>query len=224
MASSNLLDRAHADTTNWMLLWNRYVNHQPRRIADVGANVGLYSYWFARNLPKTNIVAFEPVKLMYESLVENMKNFNNVETANFALWSSSTNLTMGMPNQRNSKIDKLNTGMYTACLSRDDMHDIVDARAMMLDEFVVMKNLESGFDMIKLDVEGAELEVLKGMPNTLKNDVKCAVIERNNKTRLNDYPSYVHVASHMSDMGFVLVHQAFDDVWIRDELVRAYKA
>lgn len=154
------------DTSGEKIVHIRKLKHlyakrkQPLVVFDVGANKGLYSRMIIDNLqgiPLT-IHAFEPSQHTYKVLCDNLKNLPNCFLNNFGLGKES--------GQFELFYDEVGSGL--ASLSKRRLaHFGAD---MKLSEKVTIKTLddycrESGvknIDLLKLDVEGHELDVLMG--------------------------------------------------------------
>ena len=119
---------------------------------DVGANIGNHSLMFNRLRPNVTIHSFEPIFKNYVLLYENTKNKLNIKTYNVGLGSTNEVVPTHQPNYNNSggnRIDKENgTGENIIIIPGD-----------------AMKIKDVSF--IKIDVEGYELEVLKGLNGTI---------------------------------------------------------
>lgn len=131
---------------------------------DIGANAGIYSYHFRNKMKK--IVAFEPVKEVLISL-ENLKS-SNVKIHNCALSNNCNYLEIHIPvDKHGNKIS------YTASLEPRTENTIKrKIEVKMLDDF----NYQN-ISLIKIDVEGHELEVLKGGYETINKFKPHMVIE-----------------------------------------------
>ena len=131
---------------------------------DIGANAGIYSYHFKNKMKK--IVAFEPVKEILVSL-ENLKS-RNVEIHNCALSNNNDYLEIHIPVDKHG-----NTISYIASLEPRGENTIKrKIEVKMLDDF----NYQN-VSLIKIDVEGHELEVLKGGYETINKYKPHLVIE-----------------------------------------------
>jgi len=125
------------------------------RIIDGGANIGLSVIYFKQLYPGSRITAFEPDGSVFEALKENLAAFgyDDVECVRKALWSSETTL------------DFLHEGADGGRVPQaGDMGSISPVPAVSLRQY-----LTEPVDLLKLDVEGAETEVLKDCADLLRN-------------------------------------------------------
>ncbi len=130
-------------------------------IFDVGANIGWYTLNFAKMPKVKKIYAFEPIPYTYNYLKKHLKinNIRSVSAFNFGFsdmveektfyWTKNETGSASMENiQKRSRINKVKCKITT------------------IDTF--MKNRRNAVDLIKCDVEGAELFVFRGAIKTLK--------------------------------------------------------
>ncbi len=124
-------------------------------VYDIGAFHGLLTLYFARNARR--VVAWEPNSHNRRRLEENLRlnSFSNVTVRPYGLSSRSMNAQMSF--------DPLapGTASIDTEMARGQEHETIELRT--LDE---EQGLEPP-DLIKIDVEGFELEVLKGATQTL---------------------------------------------------------
>lgn len=134
---------------------------------DIGANIGYYSIIAGYVMPKSGeIISFEPVVETYDRLVKNIKlnNLYNVKPLNIALGNKNEfaeiKLTkeLGHSSMAGTPIDYINK---TEKIKINRLNDLV--------------NFNSKKIFIKIDVEGYELEVLRGMKNVLEEN-DCEII------------------------------------------------
>jgi FkbM family methyltransferase len=134
---------------------------EARTILDIGANVGWYSLHFSRVAPQARIVAFEPVPVVYDRLLEHLalNGVTQVVTERLAL-------------QDKEQTDFLyfheaETGASSARNNRGfDGTKREAVQTTTLDRYCQAKGLEP--ELIKCDVEGSEWAVVKGGVETLK--------------------------------------------------------
>ena len=146
---------------------------------DVGAHIGVYSLRIARLFPKANIVSIEPNPIAFEALILGIKanNLYNVNALNLALSDIDGEVTLHV---------KLINAAPSIIETQGSLKSI-KVKAMRLDTLVETLKLNR-IDVIKVDVEGAKLEVLRGAINTLKNykpKIIAEVRKRNMELFLN---------------------------------------
>jgi FkbM family methyltransferase len=130
------------------------------RIVDVGANIGLYSFLLSK-LTGSNgsIVAFEPDPKLFSTLHYNCKanGIQNIKLFEYAL--GDTNGTIAF--QRSS----LNSG-DNRIGNALEMADSVQVRLTRMDDVLE----DHGVDFVKIDVQGHEFGVFKGMQKILSSN------------------------------------------------------
>ena len=147
-------------------------------IVDLGANIGYFTLLAARLVgDKGRVYAFEPEPRNYDYLVKNIElnNYNNISSVQKAV------------SDKNGKtklyICSYDTGHHTINQyegieaykpdsidnnSIDDKKDFIEIETVTLDSF--LKDKEKLIDIIKMDVEGAEVLALSGMDRTLREN------------------------------------------------------
>ena len=135
------------------------------RVADIGASVGIYTKEFSTLVGGNGkVYAFEPLVENFDILknVTQKANLSNVRLFQAALGSKKEQREIVIPD-----LDGF-SGYYWAHLARPNesgRREITEV--FTLDELWDANEIE-GVDFIKCDVEGGELEVLKGGQNLLK--------------------------------------------------------
>lgn len=142
-----------------------------REIIDIGANNGSFAVDFAHLVgDKGKVYAFEPQRLIYYQLCGNvfMNGLDNVYTFNFALGNVCDTIYMeksnyydsGNVNFGNIKVDKINQPLdFSSRLLKADKEWIMQ---LTLDSFAF-----NDIAFIKIDVQGYELNVIKGAEKTI---------------------------------------------------------
>ena len=146
---------------------------------DIGVYRGVYSY-FLSDLTKY-VYAFEANTLLQNKLINAFKNKKNVKIENLALSSRSGTTELRVP-IRDAYADyddeqKYELGIATIH-SENKLHNknyetIKNIKKITLDEYNFL--YEIGF--IKIDVEGHELEIIRGGKNFLKHHKPVMLIE-----------------------------------------------
>lgn len=126
---------------------------------DVGANIGPVTLAMSRLTPQGHVFAFEPAPSNFSYLVRNIEDNGavNVTAERVALYDTDGPL-------RFTVSDDDPAGSHVPAEGTDGAATTV--QAMTLDRFVEERGV-TRLDLIKLDVEGAELRVLRGAAATL---------------------------------------------------------
>lgn len=127
---------------------------QPHTIVDAGANIGLSIIFLKQIFPNSHIIAFEPDQKIFADLKDNMKRFNikNVSLENVAVWIEDGELSFASEGSVGGKITK-NSKANSVVKS-------VDLKKYISNEPIFF---------LKMDIEGAEYEVLKDCKSYLRN-------------------------------------------------------
>jgi FkbM family methyltransferase len=141
---------------------------------DVGAHIGYYTLLAAREVGRRGrVLAFEPAPENYALLAHNVRQNHLeqvVQTANLAVSERSQELTLYLCEQNNG-----DHRIYPTTPNDDKLFNYgqtrkpMPVRAISLDEYLEQHPV-GPIDMIKLDVQGAELKVLRGMQTTLQQN------------------------------------------------------
>ncbi|HEX4169366.1 MAG TPA: FkbM family methyltransferase [Bryobacteraceae bacterium] len=131
-------------------------------IIDIGANQGLYALLFSELVGASGrVLAFEPEPDMFAALTRNceVNSAFNVECFQFALGARNTRatLTRSLVHAGDNRIAAADSRKITRA---------IDIKVAPLDEVIGDKSV----DFIKMDVQGWELEVLRGMRRTLERN------------------------------------------------------
>ena len=136
---------------------------------DIGANIGLYTTLVAKAVGKTGkVIAFEPEKRAYKRLLENIASNEllNVSAYNTALGSDNKKMKLHVSKEFSSGTHSL--------IESSESRDCDEVNVFKGDDFIVKENLQVP-TVIKIDVEGAEYDVLLGM-NQILASRKCRVV------------------------------------------------
>jgi FkbM family methyltransferase len=135
---------------------------------DVGANVGLITAQILAKKQPKKCYLFEPVNRYYNYCKQKFTNNPLVSVENLALSDQTGSLSIC--------IDHQNLGWNTIVSAKrtEGMHEEI-IQTISFDEYARRHNINR-IDVIKIDVEGWEFKVLKGMQQTLKRLAKKPVI------------------------------------------------
>jgi FkbM family methyltransferase len=178
------------------------INQKPKFIVDLGANIGLTSLWLAKRYGCDKIIAIEPsvenARIARQNLERNGVCAEVVEAA-----VGSTDGTVCFSEAQESNIGRTGFG---------------DRTVPMVSMFSVLSRLPLGYaDLVKMDIEGAEQDLLSGDLSWLEK-VKSLIIEFH--PTLVDYPGLVN---RLREAGFDYIpagtaHPDSMDFFVRRDL------
>ncbi|MFL6478493.1 MAG: FkbM family methyltransferase [Nitrososphaera sp.] len=158
-------------------------------VIDIGAHIGRYTITSSKRVGNTGkVVAIEADPDNFRILKRNiaLNNLTNVLPLNYAVFSTRTRMKL----YEQSASAKYNSLMLArAAKSRN----YVEVNADTLDS-ILMQNGINQVNWIKIDVEGAELEVLKGSAKTLSGENIFLFVEIHN---INDPSHYDNVINFL---------------------------
>lgn len=130
-----------------------------RVVLDVGANCGAASVYFAACYPDAQVHAFEPAAEPFRLLSRNATRSTNIVTHNVGLHSHDQRVPLYA-----GAIDSVTGSVYQRDTKNAVASETVTLRsfASWLDEHEI-----SEIDVLKVDVEGCEVEVLAGLGSRL---------------------------------------------------------
>ena len=173
-------------------------------IFDIGANIGEYTKHLIEKIskenkgPRYNIYLFEPTEISFAKLKDNFANQENVFLNNYAL--------SDVSGEESIFYDKQGSGLASLYERNLSYYDI----ALDKSETVIVKTLKdfiesnkfSTIDLMKIDVEGNELKVLKGMDTYLNKDFVNFVQFEYGGTNLDAHTSLADFYSLLEPRGF----------------------
>jgi FkbM family methyltransferase len=153
-------------------------------IYDCGANVGVSCAFFKSIYPQSHILAFEPNPKILNYLHANVKknSLGGIEIISKAVWVDNKGIEIGLEDADSSSI----------YLSKNKMK----LESVRLKDFL---DKEETVDMLKIDIEGAEVDVLNDCKNSLRN-VKNIFVEFHSYT--NEQQSLAKVIEILESAGF----------------------
>jgi len=176
---------------------------EPKTIIDVGASIGMFTKAANYLFPEAIIHSFEPLKSSFAKMKSLIGDNKNVKMYNFALGEKNEHTAINESSYEYSSSilemsdEHKNAFPYTAESTKQE----IDVK--ILDEVFDDKAIEKPV-LIKLDVQGYELNVLKGATNFLD---KCdyIIIELSFKELYKQQPLFHDIYSFLVDKKFMLM-------------------
>ncbi|MCX6726769.1 MAG: FkbM family methyltransferase [Candidatus Shapirobacteria bacterium] len=173
-------------------------------VVDVGANIGYYTLLMAKVAKK--VYAFEPDKDCFEILKKNVEEnkLENVVLFNKAV--GSRNKKVGIVrNEDNYGDSRVGKGNEVECVRLDDV-------------------IKEKVDLVKIDVQGYEIEVLEGMKNMVVPIIFMEIDKENIKT-LNTKYKYVWSINDFAETPWpiwpgvqIKNSNGYADLWMKNKM------
>lgn len=147
--------------------WGAYLPPEPVRfIVDAGANCGDTTAWYLSKFPQATVVALEPDPDNYAMLTKNCKPYGSrAVLLNAALWSSDAKLKVRSASTAVAiSVDEAEAGADDACagISMPQLLKLINADTI---------------DIMKIDIEGAELQLFSSRPEEWVPRIRCLSVE-----------------------------------------------
>ena len=153
-------------------------NFQPKSegiVVDFGAHYGRYTLIAAKRIgPKGKVIAIEADPKNFDMLNKNIKlnKLEHVITLNFAATSNKSKVKLSIPEKNSGHT------IYSSIIpNRAPTEKFIEVNANTLDNLLHENGISiEEVNWIKIDVEGAELEVLKGTTNVLSKSKDISLL------------------------------------------------
>jgi len=145
-----------------------HLNASPSTIIDAGANVGYSSVLFANLWRNARIIAIEPEEENFNLLLKNTTLYPNIECVKAAIWSKSAILKL---KNENALAFSFQYGEQTPCEKGAS-----EVQAFTVKE-ICRKFSINRLNLLKIDIEGGELEILKNSESDWHQDADAIAIE-----------------------------------------------
>lgn len=168
---------------------------QFRTAVDIGAHVGLWARGLTEKFDK--VVAFEPCQEFADILLYNAPKISVVNRCALGERKGTVKLEVEADNTGSSHVARGATG---------------DIPMLPLDDFGLNE-----VDFVKIDVEGFELEVVKGGYETLKRNSPVIIVEQKAKYVVPEQGGHAAVRFLMRELQYRVIDKVVDD-WILRKL------
>jgi len=168
-------------------------------VFDIGSNKGQFILLVEKLFAiDKDIYSFEPIKEILEKQKKFFSNKKNISFFNFALGEKSSKKILYIAKRKDSSsFLKINN------IIKNTDHLVEEKREIeikSLDEFMKNRNLTKPI-LVKIDVQGYELEVLKGSRNFLKQ-IKYIIIEVSENEIYTGQALANNIIKYLNDMNF----------------------
>ena len=164
--------------------------NKKRRFLDIGANVGIYSYYFKNTFEK--IDAFEPLS----EITNRLKSISNesLKVHNVALSNKIGELKFHIPIRNGKPIPSL-----ASLEEQDGECEVRTVKVQTLDSYEF-----DDVDLIKIDVEGHEQSVIEGAFKVINKNKPLLIVEIEQRHIGNDINEVFECINRLNYSGFFL--------------------
>jgi len=196
-------------------------------VVDVGANIGTHTLAFSRWVGDGTVIAIEVqpalADILRRNCIQNARRNVDIVNALCAQYPGSASVRINYMHEDNigaiSFADAGRRGWLAGLLDRIWTSRTAHVPAVKLDDICAKHDVS----LVKIDVEGMELDVLRGGQNTLSTCRPTLFFEQNDTTRLPD--TYDHLAAAGYRMFWLETHPynqnnfrgVKDNIWWRTE-------
>lgn len=164
---------------------------------DIGANIGCYSLVASKLVGSEGKVhSFEPVSEVYNRLLFNIElnQLKNITVNRKAVFETSETLEFFVSSKENK-------GMSSIFHHDTESGEIQKVEAITIDEYIEKTDIQR-IDMIKIDIEGAELFALKGMKTTLRKFKPVIIMELSDNVLQNSPVEKKEILNLMKELNY----------------------
>lgn len=145
---------------------------QPNVIIDAGANIGLASLYFHTRFPSAKIYSLEPDPGNYRAMEEQVRGISAIKIFSYALWGKKEKLSLHL-----SGVDAWGIRVQQAKSDKENNISGIDLSSFMRDQKIEM------IDLLKIDIEGAEVEIFEGEFDYWLQRTRILIIELHENIR-----------------------------------------
>lgn len=213
-------------------------HHNVQTIIDAGANIGFITFLFRKLFPSATVYSFEPNPRVHERLCSSYAHDSKVIPFQMGIAEAKGTLSFNV--NVNSGVSSFlrPTAYHRLHHARNQSLAPITVETVSIDDFAIEKGLES-IDILKLDIEGYELNALRGASRML-DDQRIMLIysevhvvpSYHKQPLLHDLISFLHEKRYylynLYDWGETPIRQAttgnaiFISEALRENLLKTY--
>ncbi|MEA3383854.1 MAG: FkbM family methyltransferase [Campylobacterota bacterium] len=180
------------ESVHLKILYDMYIDNKCNYFIDIGANIGVYSVPFLKSTNTKQCFLFEPDPNNFAQLNANVFLNKVSEKAilhNCALSNSNTKGKLYISDEKKDiDLGKVNAGTHSLDKNNSRHGKEIEVNIYRTDELI---NLKNEIICFKIDVEGHELNVLKGLKKLIDNN-KCIIMVEIFKSKFNIVNEYLN--------------------------------
>lgn len=173
-------------------------------ILDIGGGVGASLILYNKAFPGNRILVFEPIRENFRIIKSRTSGLQNIEVYNCAAGNENSKMPINIAGRiTSSSLLPLSADPASDVFNEKNLgkQRIENIEVVRLDD--VLAGVKGTIGIIKIDVQGYEMNVLKGAENSLDR-TKIVLLEANNHEGYAGSAKYHEIDSHMREHGFTL--------------------
>jgi len=176
------------------------INLKIKTVLDIGSNTGQFAEKILTILKGIDLYCFEPITSCYEELKRNLGSNKRVKFFNFALGNENGDQTINLneysPSSSILEMNKIHKEAFT--YTEKTYTEKIEIKKLddILGDLILTKPL-----LIKIDVQGFEMEVLKGGFGTI-NQADIIIIETTFEELYKSQPLFHEIYTFLKGLGF----------------------
>ena len=196
--------------------FKKELNKKPLIIIDIGAHIGETISLFYRNFTIENILAFEANPIVFKKLEKKIKKINNknkISLFNLGLGDKEENKVLSIFNDTSSStyntIDEKTEyykrkNFFLSLFSKNIIQKKISTNILPLSKINEVNELKN-IDILKIDTEGYELNILKGIYQDHFNKIKYIYFEHHYDLMIKKNYNYSDIKIFLNKKNFYLV-------------------
>tara|TARA_A100001388_G_scaffold124371_1_gene91873 strand:+ start:6774 stop:7664 length:891 start_codon:yes stop_codon:yes gene_type:complete len=169
------------------------------KVIDIGSHFGLFTLLMCEMVGDDGEVhSFEPVPSTFSILSNNVSKKKSVTTNLKAVWNENKKIIVNDYGISFSAFNSIK-GARSFEIQRQKFKNIINAKAVKLDDYIKQKNIKPSF--IKIDAESTEYEVLEGMSYIL-NKIKPTICIELGDLEVDGAHKSIEVVKHLLNYGY----------------------
>ena len=144
----------------------------PQVIIDAGANIGLAAIYFANRFPRAKIISVELSPQNFNLLTENTAPYHQISPIHAGLW----------PRHEALKFKQEGISPWGYKVDNSLVENVVTVNSITINDIIAQYQLTT-IDLLKIDIEGAEVELFSQNYEQWLPQVRMIIIEFHDRWR-----------------------------------------
>ena len=144
---------------------NKIKFNKINKILDVGANIGQFARTILYYYPNMQIYSFEPNMKIFSILRKNKEEYQNWKIFPYAITNKNEDIDFYFVKNKSSQGSIYKQNAKINLINSNNLVKLKIKSISLCKDFIEENNFPIYFDLVKIDVEGAEISVIKALKN-----------------------------------------------------------